>query len=663
MRDAYFGNKPVSITQRRYLGSKTKLLPFIDSILKKERAEFQSFADIFGGTGAVADYFHGRADVVVNDILESNYQCYLAFLGQERIRVSFLNQKLLEYNGLEINKLRANYFSKNFANTYFDLENSKRIGYIREDIEKLFLQEEINKREKAYLITSLMYAMDRIANTVGHYDAYRKVEILFKPLILRPLKIDDQKHKVFAHKEDANELVKKISTDVVYIDPPYNSRQYSDNYHLLENIADWKKEPVYGVAKKIDREHLKSRYSQKSAGDAFSDLINNIDAKFILVSYNDMGTRGNSRSQSRISDIEIISALERRGKVKIYEKDFNQFTTGRSNTSDLKERVFFCRVNDKNILIPAVIHSKQNTHLPEFVKSPLNYTGGKHKLLPQLTKLFPAEIETFYDMFCGGANVGINANAKKIVCIDKNQRVVDLLKLIQKSNFEELNQAIVSLIQKHGLSQSHINGYSQYNAESSSGLGVYNKNPFLLLRKTYNENGAKDAIYLLVLILYSFNNQIRFNSQEYFNLPVGKRDYNGSSRKNLSSFNAITNIKNITFKNGDFRDLKKINFSKGDFVYLDPPYLLGLASYNENGGWTLKQEYDLYSTLENINERGVRFALSNVLEHKGNKNTYLEDWAKKNGLKTHFIDHDYKNSNYHSTAKNGLTKEVLVTNY
>ncbi|MFA7302463.1 MAG: Dam family site-specific DNA-(adenine-N6)-methyltransferase [Candidatus Paceibacterota bacterium] len=663
MRDACFGNKSVSITQRRYLGSKTKLLPLIEDVLKKEVAEYKTFADIFAGTGAVADYFHDKANIVVNDILESNYLSYTAFFGKERIRSSLLKSYLEKYNSLD-GKVEDNYFSKNFANTYFDLDNSRRIGYIRENIENLYKQKKINEREKAYLVTSLIYALDRIANTVGHYDAYRKIKIAPKVLELRPLELKNRKNKAYIYRQDANTLVSKLKADVVYIDPPYNSRQYSDAYHLLENVASWNKEKVFGVAKKINRDHLKSQYSLKSAGNAFSDLINKIEAKFILVSYNDMGTSGATRSQSRISDHEILSALERKGKVTIYEKSFNQFTTGRSTKGDLKERIFFCRVEQKKTTLPVTTSSDTNTHLPVFVKSPLNYTGGKHKLLPQIAKLFPEDIDTFYDVFCGGANVGINASAKSIVCIDNNEKVIELLKLIQNTNFEELNQQLLKIIKKYGLSESFVYGYDRYEAESSGGLGKANKESFLKLRATYNKlNSQLDVTYLLVLILYSFNNQIRFNSRGYYNLPVGKRDYNGSSRRNLARFNALANKKNLIFKTGDFQELENLNLKKNDFVYLDPPYLLGLASYNENGGWSLDEEFRLYRTLENLNERGIRFALSNVLEHKGSKNTHLEKWIKDHGFITHKVNHHYKNSNYQSSAKNGLTKEVLVTNY
>ena len=664
MNDAGFGNKHISISQRRYLGSKTKLLTFIDEIIETEKIDYKSFADIFGGTGVVANYFHSNAHIIVNDILESNYLCYIAFFGKERIRVKWLENKLNEYNTQDVSKLSENYFSTNFANTYFDETNSIHIGSIREDIETSFSNGECNVRERAYLVTSLIYALDRIANTVGHYDAYRKVTIPIRRLELRPLAITKQKFAAKIYKQDANQLVRELKADVVYIDPPYNSRQYSDSYHLLENIAEWKKEEVHGVAKKIDRSHLKSEYSLKSASYAFSDLINNIDAKYILVSYNDMGTSGDARSQSRISDHELVSALERRGKVTVYEKPFNQFTTGRSSRNDLKERIFFCRVAKNTKKMPSRIKSEHNSHSPSFIKSPLNYTGGKHKLLPQISEYWPKDIETFYDIFCGAANVGINANAKQIVCLDKSLRVIEVLRLIQSSNFEELHQDIMAVVEKYGLSQSYVNGYEHYNAESTSGLGSYNKEPYIKLREAYNEcTDTNKPLLLLVLILYGFNNQIRFNSKLEFNLPVGKRDYNGSSRRNLANFNSITNEKNISFVEGDFRDLMTTKLSVNDFVYLDPPYLLGLASYNESNGWNETDELNLYEVLTTLNARGIRFALSNVIEHKGEVNNILTKWAKDNGFTVNQINHSYKNSNYQTTAKHAVTKEVLVTNY
>lgn len=662
MDDAYFGNKIFRINQRRYLGAKTKLLGFIDDILKNEEIEFESFADIFAGTGSVANHFHGRAKIIVNDILDSNHHVYHAFFGKDEICEEKLKKQLKTYNSLDIKDYDDNYFSKNFSNTYFDQLNAKKIGIIRDDIDKLFEQQIITPREKSYLLTSLIYALDRIANTVGHYDAYRKIDIPEKKLFLLPLDIKNSKYDAEIYKQDANKLVKKIKADVVYIDPPYNSRQYSDAYHLLENIATWQKEDVFGVAKKINRDHIKSKYSMKSAGVAFGELIDNINAKYILISYNDMGGSGNTRSQSRISDHEILSTLKRKGEVKIYETDFKQFTTGKSSKNDLRERIFLCKVNATTTSQKNIVASRRNPIQHGFIKSPLNYTGGKHKLLPQITKLFPANIDTFYDIFAGGANVGINAEADRIVCVEKNAYVIGLLQLMQQANFEDLNQNLVDTIERFGLSQSYIKGYDFYNAESSKGLGKVNKEAFLRLRSEFNADKSRIDL-LLVLILFSFNNQIRFNSKGDFNLPVGKRDYNGSSRRNIAAFNQASNEKTVSFINADFRDIQSLRLSKNDFVYLDPPYLLGLASYNEMGGWTEQDERDLYDLLTKISKKGIRFALSNVLEHKGEVNTIMQSWADGNGYAVHKLDYHYKNSNYHSTAKNNKTVEVLITNY
>ena len=127
------------------------------------------------------------------------------------------------------------------------------------------------------------------------------------------------------------------------MDPPYNSRQYCDAYHLVENIARWEKPEVFGVAKKMDRTSLKSKYCTQSAPKAFDDLILKLDAKYILVSYNNMQTKGNDRSNARISDEEILSSLKKRGDVHVFSEEYKAFTTGKSDRNDNQERVFLCK--------------------------------------------------------------------------------------------------------------------------------------------------------------------------------------------------------------------------------------------------------------------------------------------------------------------------------
>ena len=654
--------KTISINNRRYIGSKFRMIDFIKEIMIKEKIEYSSFLDLFGGTGIVGDFFNDtKTKVYVNDLLKSNYISYLAWFGNEKIDKQKIKKYIERYNSLA--NLEDNYFSINFANTYFSEENCKKIGYIREDIEENYTNNNLNIRERAILITSLLYAMDKIANTVGHYDAYRKTGDLNKELELCMLNIksntNNKNNKIF--NEDSNELVKNLKSDVVYIDPPYNSRQYSDAYHLLENVAMWEKSEVYGVAKKMERNGIKSKYCSVSAPLAFKDLIENIDAKYIIVSYNNMGKKGAGRSQAKISDEDIMSVLEKKGKVKVYETDFKEFNTGKTHIDNHKERLFICKVGKASKVKTSKIKVSS-----EMVKSPLNYTGGKYKILNQIIPIFPKELDLFVDLFSGGSNVGVNVNAKRIVCVDKQKEIIRVMNLFKKYEDGYIIDKLEKIIEKYELSNSLLYGYEIYKCTSDKGLGSYNKNKYVELRTDYNnlkEDSIEKDFLFLTLVIYGFNNQIRFNSNGEFNMPVGKRDLNNSLRKNLKNFITKLKTKNIEFVNSDFREFA-IETNENTLVYCDPPYFLGTASYNENGGWTKQDEIDLLNYLTILDSNGIKFALSNVIEHKGATHEMLEAWIKEHNYIIHYITCDYNNSNYHKQDGNVTkTVEVLITNY
>ena len=333
------------VNNRRYLGSKYKLLDFITSTVKENCTGINSVADIFGGTGVVANKFNQQGKkIIVNDLLLSNYYSYLTWFASEEVDIKKISRYITEFNNKECNL--DNYVSNNFGGTYFTINNARKIGYVREKINVLKRKKQINGREEAILITVLIYAMDKVANTCGHYDAYRRKldsteEI--KLLIPHLTKIENNKNNSI-YMRDANELVKEIYADLVYIDTPYNSRQYGDAYHLLENIAEWKKPKVEGVAKKmVNRGKTKSLYCTSKAPEAFQDLIQNINAKYILVSYNNMAQKGVGRSNAKISNEEIISILEQRGKVQVFSTDYKVFTTGNTNINDHKELLYLCK--------------------------------------------------------------------------------------------------------------------------------------------------------------------------------------------------------------------------------------------------------------------------------------------------------------------------------
>lgn len=306
-----------------------------------------------------------------------------------------------------------------------------------------------------------------------------------------------------------------------------------------------------------------------------------------------------------------------------------------------------------------------------FIQSPLNYTGGKYKLLKQILPNFPNEIDTFVDLFCGGCNVGINIEAKKVVYNDLNKNLLYLYNTFKNLDKETTFYWIYYIIKEYNLSLVSKHGYSFYNCESSKGLGDYNRNGFLKLRADFNNKTLlqnEDYYYyimLFVMIVYAFNNQIRFNSSGEFNLPVGKRDFNNKIQEKLSKFIERLKEQNSIFTCFDFRDFKIENLNENDFVYADPPYLITCATYNEQGGWTEKDEYDLLAFLDNLSKNRIKFALSNVLSSKGKENKILKAWIERNinRYRVIHLNYNYANSNYQTKDKTKSSDEVLIVNY
>ena len=335
--------KTTAINNRRYLGNKYKLLPFITAVVNENCHDIQVVADLFAGTGAVSSAFQDKT-IITNDILYSNYISNLAWFSPQEYNEQTIRDIIIAYNQLHVDE--ENYMSENFADTFFSKEDCKKIGYIREDIETKFRNNEINERERALLITSLLYAMDKIAKTCGHYDAYRKgVEFDLHLELSIPQASQENNANNQCYNQDINLLAPHVDADLVYLDPPYNSRQYCDAYHLLENVARWQKPKVYGVAKKMDRSNLKSAYCTQDATAAFANLINSIHARYILLSYNNMSNKGNERSNAKISDEDIMRILQSKGKVLVFEEDYKAFTTGKSDIQDNIERLFLCICN------------------------------------------------------------------------------------------------------------------------------------------------------------------------------------------------------------------------------------------------------------------------------------------------------------------------------
>ena len=292
----------------------------------------------------------------------------------------------------------------------------------------------------------------------------------------------------------------------------------------------------------------------------------------------------------------------------------------------------------------------------KYIKSPMNYTGGKYKLLHQIEPLFPEDVNLFVDLFTGGGNIAVNVKANKIVANDCEENIIGIYQTFQKyDNVDELIGQIEEIIKTYGLTIDNTEAYNQFRNDYNSLKTSQGNYPPL---SSYNIN-----ILLYILICYSFNHQYRFNSKGEFNMPFGKErsQWNENMKNNLINFHRQIKEKDIVFLNKDFRQLKVDKLGINDFVYCDPPYLITCATYNEKDGWNQECEEDLLKLLDELNTKKIKFALSNVLYSKGKTNDLLIEWSKKYNV--HHLDYTYQNCNYHTKDKTNKSDEVLITNY
>lgn len=274
-----------------------------------------------------------------------------------------------------------------------------------------------------------------------------------------------------------------------------------------------------------------------------------------------------------------------------------------------------------------------------YIKSPLNYTGGKHKVLNQFLPYIP-KTNRFVDVFAGGFNVGINSNSKIVICNDIYKQVVEIIEYFHNNSKEQTIYEIENNIIK-------------FNLEAK------NQESYIKCRDFYN-NGNQSPILLFTLICFSFNHMLRFNKKGKYNVPVGQRCFNNNIKNNLINFiNSLqNNEQEFLFCSCDFN---RLNYIRGDFVFCDPPYLLSSAFYNIN--WSVEDEKKLYILLNELNDFGIKFGLTNMLRYKNNENELLSNFMKKYNVLE--INNDFSNCIYTkniNSNKNEITKEVYVYN-
>lgn len=287
------------------------------------------------------------------------------------------------------------------------------------------------------------------------------------------------------------------------------------------------------------------------------------------------------------------------------------------------------------------------------IRSPLYYLGDKYKLLPQILKYFPNKINKFFDVFGGGGTLLANVNANEYFYNDINKPLTKLLNFFYTTDPSKILEYIY--IYEHKL------------IAGNKGNTSKNKENYNQLKNEYNNLSNKHDFHahclLFLLIIFGFNSQIRFNSNGNFNIPIGKQDLNENRKKIFLKFTKNLQSKKITFTSNDFQYIKKLvengQITLDDFLYFDPPYLITNATYNSI--WTAERDKQLLELLDFLNNKNIKWALSNVFECKGFKNEYLIEWAKK--YKIYHLNSNYSNSNYQRKNKNEKVDEVLIIDY
>ncbi len=640
----------------RYIGSKKTLLIEIKKMVDKHtKGSEEIFLDLFAGTNSVGNYFKQFYTVYSNDLLFFSYVNAKATI-ENNLKPSFSKlvstgiQSPMNYlQNLETKNDVQGYYETAYSPSgnanYLTVKNAKKLDVIRAQIDDWKHQEMISEYEYYYLLSSLIESLPFISNTTGTYGAFLKHwdKRALNDLELQDFTIFDNKKKNKAFNEDANTLIKRIKADIVYIDTPYNSRQYASNYHLLENVARNNQPILKGVTKIFDWKNLKSDYATKNkALDAMEDLIKNIDATHIILSYNNEGII----PEEALTDLLIRNSID--GTVDIKKIPYRKYQSKKaSKIKEVYELLFYIR---KKPFTNSQKNKSNNkitvSSTKKYIKSPLNYIGGKYKLLKQILPLFPSDIGTFVDIFSGGANVGINVSANKHIFNDMNNRINEMFRYFQEQDPVELVHKIEQRIGDWDLSKT-------------------NEEAFLAFRKQYNVN--PNPLDLYILSSFSYNYQFRFNNSMEYNNPFGRSRSHFSENMKNNLLNFVTKLQTLdaTFTDFFFSEFDFSQLTSKDFVYLDPPYLITTGSYNDGkrgfSDWGEKQEKEMYKLMKNLSSRNIKFALSNVIIHKGKHNKSLEDFIEEENLFVKHLNFNYKNSSYNTSKKESL--EVLITNY
>ena len=610
----------------RFLGNKTRMLSNIQFVMDENNITGEVFCDLFAGSGSVGDFFKGKFKVISNDYLYSLSLINKAKLSNKTVPTFSKFMEKFGKNPFDYFNAKtyiadsqyfiANNYSPIGGRQFFSTENAVKIDGIRIEIETLYKDFILSAKEREFLLASLIESVMGVSNTTGTYESFLKHwdKRALKPFTLEPIEINGVKPIAdnVVYNKDSNELLRSIRGNVLYIDPPYTITDYNAAYHLLESIAKYDYPQINGLTGRRKDEYKKSKYTRREqALINFEDLFRQAQFDDILISYSTQG----------LVSVEELCSLARRfaveGKIKVYQFPFREYKNIRQSKKgdNLNEIIIYFK-KDRGI-----------------IRSPLNYTGSKYSIFDEIERVLPKHISTFVDIMGGAFNVGVNIVAQDVIYNEFLPHTYYIVKMLLEDDKDEILNRVKTIIKEFDLQKA-------------------DKESYINLRNHYNQ--TKDIYELFVLHMYCFQNQMRFNSKMEFNTPIGNCSFNESLVERIYAFVP----KSVKLLNKTYSEVDLSHFDKDTVFYFDPPYFITNATYNDGKrgfiGWDADEETKLLDFIADLNLRGFKFVLSNVIYHNDETNHLLVEWIKT---------HNFNVKNIDNVGSKNSRDEVLITNY
>lgn len=611
----------------RFLGNKDSILDEIENLFMEKNLFQDNYTlfDAFCGTGSVANHFKHRFDIIANDLL---YWCTVYTTG--RLLAGSTSFEKLAFDPIEYlnnsDSTVEGFFFKNYSpggskRMYLTAENAARIDYFRQQIKIWYDSALITKNEHSYLLACLIESLSLVANVAGVYGAFLKKWDSRATKTIRLVHLessDDSSKSVEVLNEKLEDIISNVECDILYLDPPYTQNQYGTQYHLPQTLVLNDNPTLSQITGSRPTAPMRSDWSRDyKAHILFDKIVADTKARYIVFSYSTDGI---------MSKDYIESILKRYGKPETYTCKkilYKRYGNHKSQKKDgHSEYLFFIEKDSSQIKY----------------ESPLNYMGSKAKMIDSIKIHMPDKYEKFIDAFGGGFNVGINISNHRVIYNDVNHFVKELVESFRTYDTYEYLMYIRKMTKKFGLSKANSEAY-------------------VSARQFYNSKPApdRDPRMLYTVLLYGFQQQLRFNSRHEFNNPVGMRWFNDRMLAKMISFSRAIKNGDYILKSEDYLNLNEL-IKDNDFVYMDPPYRLTRGSYNDGkrgfSGWDISTEQTMLNFCDRLNERKVKFMISYVIEHGGEFNDIINTWIEENQYRIIEV-----------SQKNIQRKEILIVNY